>query len=72
LIHHPAKGEIAMTYARLTIIAMVALSLGGCASVPLATGLAVAGVGISAAALGVSAYHNCRADGGCKDVPLPK
>jgi hypothetical protein len=50
----------------------LALSLGGCASVPLATGIALTGVGISATALAVTAYHNCRGDGGCRDVPLPK
>ncbi|SHG90264.1 hypothetical protein [Bradyrhizobium erythrophlei] len=64
---------------KIAVIALLACSLGGCASVPLATGLAVAGVAISAGSLAVAtgtlsmnAVHNCKADGGCKDVKLPK
>jgi hypothetical protein len=57
---------------RIALALLLACSLGGCASVPLATGLAIAGLGVSGGALAVSAYHNCRADGGCRDVPLPK
>lgn len=49
-----------------------ALCLGGCASVPLATGIALGSLGVAGAGLAVSAYHNCRADGGCKDIKLPK
>jgi uncharacterized protein YceK len=56
---------------RTATILILALSLGGCASIPLATQLTIAGIGVSGAALAVSAYHDCRADGGCK-TPLPK
>jgi hypothetical protein len=51
---------------------LLAVSLAGCASVPLATGLAIGSLGVAGTALAVSAYHNCRADGGCKAIPLPK
>jgi hypothetical protein len=57
---------------RLMMFALLACSLGGCASVPLATGLAVGSLGVAGAALAVNAYHDCKADGGCKAVPLPK
>jgi uncharacterized protein YceK len=61
-----------MKHALLSLLALTAISLGGCATVPLATGIAIAGVGISATALGVTAYNNCRNQGGCKAIPLPK
>jgi len=57
---------------KIVLALVLACSLGGCAALPLATGLAVAGVGISAGALAITAYHNCKADGGCKEVQLPK
>lgn len=57
---------------RIAIIVLLTTLLGGCASVPLATGLAVGSLGVAGAALAVNAFHNCRADGGCKAAPLPK
>jgi hypothetical protein len=57
---------------KMTLALLLACALGGCASVPLATGLAVGSLGIAGAALAVNAYHDCKADGGCKEVPLPK
>lgn len=57
---------------RIAIIVLLTTLLGGCASVPLATGLAVGSLGVAGAALAVNAFHNCRADGGCKATPLPK
>jgi hypothetical protein len=63
----------------VTIVALAALSLGGCASVPLATGIAIAGVALSAgtlavatSTLGVNALHDCRQDGSCKSIKLPQ
>lgn len=57
---------------KIAIALLLACSLGGCVTVPLATGIALAGAGLSAGALGSTLYHNCRGDGGCKGIPLPK
>lgn len=57
---------------QFAVIALLACALGGCASVPLATGIAAGSLGVAATALAVSAYHDCRGDGGCKATPLPK
>lgn len=48
-------------------VAAVALSLGGCTVAALEVGSLVV-TGIST---GVSAIHDCHADGGCKELPLP-
>lgn len=57
---------------KIVALALLTLSLGGCASVPLATGIAIGGLAVAGTSLAVNAYHQCRADGGCKAVPLPK
>jgi hypothetical protein len=57
---------------RRVVVIALALSLCGCAGLPAATVISLSAVGVSAGALAVTAYHNCRSDGGCKDVPLPK
>lgn len=57
---------------KMVIALLLACMLGGCASVPLATGIALGSLGVAGTALAVSAYHDCRGDGGCKGIPLPK
>ena len=57
---------------RMLAAVLLACTLGGCASMPAATAISLAAVGVSAGALAVTAYHNCRADGGCKAIKLPK
>lgn len=64
---------------KIGLIVLLMLPLGGCASVPLATGIAVAGVAISAGSLAVAtgtltlnAVHDCKQDGSCKKAKLPQ
>jgi hypothetical protein len=57
---------------KIAVIALLACSLGGCASIPATTAIALGSLGVATGALAVNAYHNCRADGGCKDIQLPK
>jgi hypothetical protein len=57
---------------RLGLAALAfAFALSGCAAVPLATGIAVAGAVVGAGGLALSGIHDCKADGGCKAIPLP-
>lgn len=57
----------------IAVALLLAVSmLRGCASIPLATGVAIRAAGVAAGSLAVAAYHDCRQDGGCKAVPLPK
>lgn len=58
--------------AALAASLLAATLVGGCAAVPAATAIAAGSAGIAAASLGLSAYHDCRQDGGCKKVPLPR
>jgi hypothetical protein len=59
---------------RYFALAAVLLALGGCAALPpwVVVGLTVGAAGVTAGTLGLNAFHDCRQDGGCKGVPLPK
>jgi hypothetical protein len=57
---------------KIAVIVLLAFSLGGCASVPLATGVAIGSLIIAGTTLELNAYHDCRQDGGCKIVRPPK
>jgi hypothetical protein len=57
---------------KVAVITLLACSLGGCASVPLATGIAIGSLVVAGTTLGLNAYHDCRQDGGCKIVKPPK
>jgi hypothetical protein len=58
----------------LLLAAALALPLGGCgpwwAALPLASKLAIVGAGVAGATFTVTTIHDCKQDGGCKDVPL--
>lgn len=56
---------------RVFLIAVAALALGGCAAVPLTTVLAISAGVVGASGLVLSGVHDCKADGGCKAIPLP-
>ena len=59
------------------IALLTALALSGCAiaALPVATQVplwtAIAGAGAAVGVLAVEAEHSCRADGGCREIPLP-
>lgn len=51
---------------------LATLTLGGCAAIPLATGLAIGTAAVGAGGLMLSGIHDCKQDGGCKKTfPLP-
>ena len=55
-----------------TIAALILAGLlAGCASIPIATQIAIAGAGVAAAGLAVGAIHDCKQDGACKKLVLP-
>jgi hypothetical protein len=56
---------------RLAVIAALTLTIGGCAAIPLATGLALGTAAISAGGLALTGIHDCKTDGGCRSIPLP-
>jgi hypothetical protein len=56
----------------ILIAAVLAISLGGCASIPIATGIALGTLGVATGTLMLNSVHDCRLDGGCKAPALPK
>jgi hypothetical protein len=59
---------------RIVLICLALTPLGGCAwfgGLALAYQLTIATGTAAAIGGGVTAFHDCRQDGGCKAVPLP-
>jgi hypothetical protein len=55
---------------KLALLLSVCAMLSGC-GLPAATIIALGAVGVSGGTLGLTAYHDCKMDGGCKAIPLP-
>jgi len=57
---------------KMLIAMLLAASLGGCASIAPATAIALGTAVVGAGSLAVTALHDCKSDGGCKTIPMPK
>jgi uncharacterized protein YceK len=53
---------------RFLALAALMVTLQGCAAIPVTAWVAL---GSAAAGAGITAFHDCRQDGGCRAIPLP-